>query len=73
MEGKAAKSIWKRHKVDKHDKQESKQTNEKANKQESKQKVVSARDKFWFGSDVHNFIVLKYGRHTCKQDSCMDM
>ena len=31
----------------------------KANKQESKQKVVSARDKCRFGTNVHNFIVLK--------------
>ena len=32
----------------------------KANKQESKQKVVSARDKCRFGSNAHNFIVLKH-------------
>ena len=37
-----------------------------ANKQESKQarrrkKVVSLRDKCRFGSNVHNFIVLKHG------------
>ena len=25
------------------------------------------RDKFRFGSNVHNFIVLKYGQHTSKQ------
>ena len=44
-----------------------------ANKQANKQKVVSMGDKFRFGSNVHNFIVLKYGQHTSKQDSCMDM
>ena len=54
-------------------KQANKQTKEKANKQESKQKVVSMGDKCRFGSDVHSFIVLKHGRHTSKQDSCMDM
>ena len=43
-------------------KQESKQTSEKANKQESKQNVVFAIDKCRFGSDVHDFIVLKYGQ-----------
>ena len=36
-------------------------TSKKAKKQESKQKVVSARDKFRFGLNVHNFIVLKHG------------
>jgi len=35
--------------------------------------VVSVRDKCRFGLDVYNFIVLKYWRHTSKQDSCMDM
>ena len=50
-----------------------KQRSKKANMQESKQRVVSARDKYRFGSDVHNFIVLKHGRHTSKQDLCMDM
>ena len=53
--------------------QESKQTSEKANKKESKQNVVSARDKCRFGSNVHNFIVLKHGQHTNKQDLCIDM
>ena len=53
--------------------QESKQTSEKENKQESKKKVMSARDKCRFGSNVHSFIVLKYGRHTSRQDSCMNM
>ena len=53
--------------------QESKQTSEKTNKQESKQKVVSVRNKCRFGSNVHNFIVLKHGQHTSKQDSCMNM
>ena len=47
-------------------KQESKQTNKETDKQENKQKVASARDKCRFGSDVHGFIVLKYGRHTSK-------
>ena len=41
----------------------SKETRKQANKQDSKQKVVSVRDKCKFGSNVHNFIVLKYGRH----------
>ena len=41
-------------------KQANKQTKEKANKQESKQNVVSAKDKCRFGSNVHNFIVLKH-------------
>ena len=58
-------------------KQESKQACKKArkktNKQKSKQKVVSTRDKCRFGSNVHNFIMLKHGRHTSKQDSCMNM
>ena len=47
-----------------HDKQQDKQTNKKTNKarkQANKQKVVFARDKCRFGSDVHNFIVLKHG------------
>ena len=36
--------------------------NEKADEQqENKQKVVSVRDKCRFGSNVHNFIVLKHG------------
>ena len=48
-------------------------TGKQANKQENEQKVVSARDKCRLGSNVHNFIVLKHGRHTSKQDSCMDM
>ena len=51
----------------------SKETRKQANKQESKQKVVSTREKCRFGLDVHSFIVLKYGRHTSKQDSCMNM
>ena len=54
-------------------KQVSKYTIKKTNKQKGKQKVVSTGDKCRFGSDVHSFIVLKYGRHTSKQDSCMDM
>ena len=45
----------------------------KANKQESKQKVVSVWDKCRFGLNVHNFIVLKHERHTGKQDLCMNM
>ena len=53
--------------------QESKQTSEKTNKQESKQKVVFTRNKCRFGSNVHNFIVLKHGRHINKQDSFMYM
>ena len=73
----------KSHKIDEHDrhgeyskkasKQAKKQTSEKANKQENEQKLVFARDKFRFESNVHNFIMLKHGRHTSKQDSCMDM
>ena len=72
IEGKDAKSIWNKHKADKHNRHD-KQRNNKANKQESKQKVVSARNKYRFGSNVHNFIVLKHGRHTSKQDSCINM
>ena len=48
-------------------------TNKRANKQESTEKVVSARDKCRFRPNVHNFIVLKHGQHTSKQNSCMDM
>ena len=65
MEGKCTKSIWKGHEVGKHDRygkhsmRESKHTNKRENKQESTQKVVSARDKCRFGLSVHNFIVLK--------------
>ena len=44
----------------------SKETRKLANKQESKQKVVSAKNKCRFGSDVHSFIVLKHGRHTSR-------
>ena len=51
----------------------SKEERKQANKQEIKQKVVSAKDKCRFESNVHNFIVLKHGRHISKQDSCMDM
>ena len=51
----------------------SKETRNQANKRKSKQKVVFARDKCGFGLNVHNFIVLKHGRHTSKQDSCMNM
>ena len=76
---KEAKGIWKRHKADKHDRH-GKQRNKKASKQarrqtskKAKQKVVSTRDKCRFGSNVHDFIVLKHGRHNSKQDSCMDM
>ena len=53
-----------RHKANKHDrhgKQRSKQTSEKENKQENEQKVVFARNKCRFGSNVHNFIVFKDG------------
>ena len=47
----------------------SKKSRKQANKQKGKQakkptKVVSARDKCRFRLDVHNFIVLKHGRHT---------
>ena len=80
---KRCKEYMKRHKIDERDrhgkhskkasKQAKKQTSEKANKQENKQKVVSVRDKCRFGSNVHNFMVLKHGRHTSKQDSCMNM
>ena len=54
------------------DKQDS-NNKQRVNKQDSKQKVVSVRDKYRFGSDVHSLIVLKHGRHTNKQDSCMNM
>ena len=60
------------------DKQTNRKTSKQANKKGSKQakgqtKTVSTREKCRFGLDVHNFIVLKYGQHTNKQDSCMDM
>ena len=51
----------------------SKEIRKQENKRESKQKVVSERDKCRFGSNVHNFIVLNHGRHTSKQDSSRDM
>ena len=75
-----------------HDEPQDKQTNKKARRQTSKQakkkedkqakskhKVVSARDKCRFGSDVLSFIVLKYDNTlasknhawTCKQ-ACKD-
>ena len=80
MEERNAKCIRRRHKTDKQDrhgkqrnKNASKHVRKQANKQESKKMVVSVRDKCRFGSNVHKFIVLKYGRHTSKQDSCMDM
>ena len=76
---KRCKEHMKRHKVDKHDKH-GKQRSQKASKQEKRQTSRKANkrwcpggDKSRFGSDVHNFIVLKHGRHTSKQDSCMDM
>ena len=62
MEGKDAKCTIKRHKVDKHNRHD-----KQRNKDASKQKVVSTRDKCRFGSDVHNFIVLNHGRHISKQ------
>ena len=51
----------------------SKEIRKQENKRESKQKVVSTGDKCRFGSDVHSFIMLKHGRHTSKQYSCMDI
>ena len=39
----------------------SKEIRKQANKRESEQKEVSVRDKCRFGSNAHNFIVLKYG------------
>ena len=56
MEGKYAESIWKGIK------QMSVMdmvsiTRKQANKQEHEQKMVSARNKCKFGSNVHNFIV----------------
>ena len=69
----------KEHKTGKHDRH-GKQTSEEANKLTKRQtskrthkKEASTRNKCRFGSNVHNFIVLKHGRHTSKQDSCMDM
>ena len=63
-----------------HDKQQDKQAKYKANKKGSNQTRKKANkrwclwgDKCRFGSDVQDFIVLKYGRHTSKQDSCMNM
>ena len=67
------------HKVGKHDrcgKQISKEVNKQTKRQTSKRthkKVASTGDKCRFGSIVHDFIVLKHGRHTSKQDLCMDM
>ena len=52
----------KRHKANKHDrhgKQENKQIGQKGKQERSKQKVVSTRDICRFGSNVHNFIMLK--------------
>ena len=66
MKGKDAKCIQRRHKANKHDRHGKQSTRKQANKREDKQKVVSMRDKCRFGSNVHNFIVLKYGRHTNK-------
>jgi len=54
-------------------KQTNKRIRKEKNKQRSKKKMESAKDKCRFGSYVCNFIVLKHGRHTSKQDSCMDM
>ena len=55
-------------------KQARKLTNkQKVNKQDSKQKGVSVRDKCRFRSGVHSFILLKYGRHTSNQDSCINI
>ena len=55
-------------------KQARKLTNkQKVNKQDSKQKGVSARDKCRFRSSVRSFILLKYGQHTSNQDSCINM
>ena len=68
MEGKDAKCTIKRHKADKHNRH-----GKRRNKDASKQKVVSARDKCRFELNVHSFIVLKHGQRTSKQDSCMDM
>ena len=45
----------------------------RANKQASKQKGVFEKEKCRFRSGVLSFIVLKHGRHTSKQDSCMEM
>ena len=39
----------------------SKETRKQTNKRERKQKVGSTGDKCRFGSNFHNFIVLKYG------------
>ena len=43
----------------------------RANKQGKHTKGVSAREKYRFGLNVHDFIMLKHGRHTSKQDSCI--
>ena len=62
MEGKDAKGIKWISMISTASKEaKSKKTSTKANKQKSKQKVVSARDKCRFGLDVHSFIVLKHG------------
>ena len=53
---------------------ETKMRAKRETKQDSKQtRVVSVKDKYRFGSDVHNFIVLKNGWHTNKQDLCIDI
>ena len=60
--------------IDMASKETRKQANEREGKQAKRQtKVVSTGDKCRFGSNVHNFIMLKRGRHTSKQDSCMNM
>ena len=53
----------KANKLDRHGKhsRKGKKARKLTNKQESKQKVVSMRDKCRFGSNVCSFIVLKYG------------
>ena len=48
--------------IDMASKEARKQANKRKDKQKKgKQKVVSARDKCRFGSDVHSFIMLKHG------------
>ena len=67
MEGKNEKSIWKGIKRISMIGMASEEARKQANKQKGKQARRQTK------GGVHNFIVLNYGWHTSKQDSCMDM
>ena len=49
-----------------------KQANKKIRKKANKRWCLWG-DKCRFGLNFHDFIVLRYGRHTSKQDLCMNM